>query len=788
MAGLANGTAYTFTVAATNALGSGPPSSASNSVTPSAPPIVTTSAATGVTATGATLTGTVTSNGASATVSFQYGLTPGYGGSVTAAQSPLAATAAGAAVSAVVSGLACSTLYHFRVVAASSAGTTNGGDTTFTTAACAPAVTTNAATAIAATGATQNGTVSSNGASTTVTFQYGLTTGYGSSVTAAQSPLSADAAGAPVSAAITGLACNTLYHFRVVASNSAGTTNGGDTTFTTGACTPSPTTNAASAIAATGATLNGTVSSNGASTKVTFQYGLTTGYGGSVTATQSPLAANAAGTPVSAAIAGLVCNTLYHFRVVASNNAGVANGGDTTFATAACTPTVTTNAATLIAATGATQNGTVDSNGASTTVTFQYGLTTTYGSSVAAAQNPLSASAFGAPVSAAIAGLACNTLYHFRVIAANSVGIATGADMTFTTAACAPTVATAAASAIAGVGAVLNGAASSNGASTTVSFQYGLTTAYGSSVAAAPSPLAAGASAAAVSAAITGLACNTAYHFRAVGTNGAGTTNGADMTFTSAACARLDVARSGSGPGNVSSDPLGISCGAVCSTSLTLGTNVTLIATPDAGSVFTGWSGGACSGTFLCTLTMSADRSVTATFTDIGAGSASSNESVQRSYVAYYGRPADPPGLAYWANRLDSAGGSLVSIIAAFGTSDEFSRRYGNLSYSALIDTLYQQLLGRAPDPAGRQYYLDQLNAGATTLQTITLDLLGGATGADALTVANRLDVANHYTGKVAQGCSYGGDLTGVASLSPVTSDAATAWSAKLATESRCGA
>ncbi|MCC7216517.1 MAG: Ig-like domain repeat protein [Burkholderiales bacterium] len=99
-----------------------------------------------------------------------------------------------------------------------------------------PTVATGAASAIGQTGATLNGTVSSNGNATTVTFQYGLTTSYGTTVTAVQSPLSAGAANAPVSAAIIGLTCNTTYHFRVVGSNSAGTNNGGDATFTTSSC------------------------------------------------------------------------------------------------------------------------------------------------------------------------------------------------------------------------------------------------------------------------------------------------------------------------------------------------------------------------------------------------------------------------------------------------------------------------------------------------------------------------------------------------------------------------
>ncbi len=308
------------------------------------------------------------------------------------------------------------------------------------TISLAPTVTTNAATSLAATGATLNGTVSSNGASTTVTFDYGTTVAYGSSATAVQSPLAAGASGAAVSATISGLTCNTLYHFRVKGVNSAGTSNGSDLTFTTSACVPTATTNAATSLNTNGATLNGTVSSNGASTTVTFDYGTTVAYGSSATAAQSPVAGvsgSANATAVSAVVTGLTCGTLYHFRVKGVNSVGTTNGGDLTFTTTACAaPTVTTNAATSLTTTGATLNGTVSSNGASTTVTFDYGTSVAYGSSATAAQSPLAAGASGSAVSAAITGLTCGTLYHFRVKGVNTAGTSNGSDLTFTTSAC----------------------------------------------------------------------------------------------------------------------------------------------------------------------------------------------------------------------------------------------------------------------------------------------------------------------------------------------------------------
>nr|MDH4395192.1 DUF4214 domain-containing protein [Limnobacter sp.] len=52
--------------------------------------------------------------------------------------------------------------------------------------------------------------------------------------------------------------------------------------------------------------------------------------------------------------------------------------------------------------------------------------------------------------------------------------------------------------------------------------------------------------------------------------------------------------------------------------------------------------------------------------------------SVQRLYLAYYGRPADPVGLNFWADKLDAARGSLSGILDAFATSAESQTLFGN--------------------------------------------------------------------------------------------------------------
>lgn len=96
----------------------------------------------------------------------------------------------------------------------------------------APGATSNPATGVTNNSATVSGTVTPNGATTTWRFEYGTTTSYGNQSPSPDGSIP-DGAGTPVDATLTGLASSTLYHYRLKATNSAGTTNTADRTFTT---------------------------------------------------------------------------------------------------------------------------------------------------------------------------------------------------------------------------------------------------------------------------------------------------------------------------------------------------------------------------------------------------------------------------------------------------------------------------------------------------------------------------------------------------------------------------
>jgi hypothetical protein len=195
---------------------------------------------------------------------------------------------------------------------------------------------------------------------------------------------------------------------------------------------PVAATGAAEAISETGATLTGTVDRNDGPTTYHFEYGTSAAYG--LNTAETPV--SAAGTDpvtVKAAIQSLTRDTLYHYRLVATNPAGVSRGADRSFRTAPGprAPAVASTSSRDVFSRGARLITTADPNGQETSVHFQYGTSTRYGAfsdSVSAGSGDR-----GVPVSIPLGGLKPNTRYHFRAVATNATGSARSLDRSFRT-------------------------------------------------------------------------------------------------------------------------------------------------------------------------------------------------------------------------------------------------------------------------------------------------------------------------------------------------------------------
>ena len=296
--------------------------------------------ASSVTANAATVNGTVNPEATASSYYFEYGTTTSYG--TRTSEISAGAGTSNVAAKQAICGLAAGTTYHFRVAATNSTGTTYGEDETFTTAASGtsscPSTTTEAATNVATTEATLNGTVNPDGLETKYYFEYGTSTAYGNQTT--EGNAGSGTGNVKTSSTITGLAPGTTYHFRVVATNSAGTSYGADDTLTTRSTNaPTVTTGSATDVTTAEAIMQGTVNPNGLATTDQFEYGTTTLYGTTV-----PVPAESAGSGTATlnkgyTLVGLLPNTTYHYRLVATNIEGTTYGKDASFTTYSLTPT-----------------------------------------------------------------------------------------------------------------------------------------------------------------------------------------------------------------------------------------------------------------------------------------------------------------------------------------------------------------------------------------------------------------------------------------------------------------
>lgn len=126
---------------------------------------------------------------------------------------------------------------------------------------------------------------------------------------------------------------------------------------------------------------------------------------------------------------------------------------------------------------------------------------------------------------------------------------------------------------------------------------------------------------------------------------------------------------------------------------------------------------------------------------------------VEKAYLAYFGRPADIAGMNYWLGK------SISDMDAGFAASQEYATLYGGMTNSQRVDQVYQNLFGRAADPAGKAYWVGQLNAGLVTIGTLVATMEADALGVDIGTINNRLTFAIDFTVNLtpAQNAGYNG-------------------------------
>jgi hypothetical protein len=338
-------------------------------------------------------------------------------------------------------GLEGNTTYDYRFIAENTAHEKTEATATFhTLPGLAPMVEGESAGAVTQTTASLTAQVDTGSEATTCEVQYVDESefdaaGYATPTTVGCEPreLAEGAGVAPqgVSANLTGLQRGTTYHYRVLASDTTGPTEGADKTFTT--LTTTTVTGGASAIRQSSANVTGTLNPEDVETYYYYQYGPTTEYGQS-TSPEGPGINVGTGTSAVQAPATLVPLTpgvSYHYRLVAWNEDGTTYGQDETFTTeAGLAPLASTGPASGISVSEATISGTIDPAGKETSYRFEYGTNTEYGTQAFGTVLPEQGEQ---TVTLSLRGLEAGTTYHYRLVVSNPGGEATGADATFTT-------------------------------------------------------------------------------------------------------------------------------------------------------------------------------------------------------------------------------------------------------------------------------------------------------------------------------------------------------------------
>lgn len=156
-------------------------------------------------------------------------------------------------------------------------------------------------------------------------------------------------------------------------------------------------------------------------------------------------------------------------------------------------------------------------------------------------------------------------------------------------------------------------------------------------------------------------------------------------------------------------------------------------------------------------------------------------ENIQKLYVAYFNRPADTAGLAYWEGVVEAAKGDTAAVSAAFAADTEYKAAYKDLSNADIVNKVYQNLFGRPAEAAGRDYWANLLDKKTITIDAVVTAIATGAQGSDLTAYNNKVKAATAFTAALdteAEQKGYTGDAANAIAktfISGVTTDASLA-------------
>ncbi|HEX2879600.1 MAG TPA: hypothetical protein VHO25_08680, partial [Polyangiaceae bacterium] len=442
--------------------------------------------------------------------------------------------------------------YYYCTIASNVYGTSFGSVVSFTTPLGAPSANTDAATVITGTQAQFNGSANPAGYPTTAWFRYSTSSTCNDSVgtrvpATGGTDIGSGTTDVPFSFSTNSLTRGTTYYFCAIAENSMGKRWGSAQSFTTWSW-PTVATQAATNMANTSATLNGSATPNQVATTGWFRvdifapancndtFGVRYPSSGG-----TDLGAGTSSVPFTYNLTGVPAAQIYYYCAIAENSEGKRYGTVQSFATTGAQE-VTTNAQTALTATSVTLNGSVNLTGVSTTVGFRYG-TTNPGTCDDSFGVLTSATSFTSQLgyynfNRSVTGLTPVTTYYYCARSTNTYGVGLGSVRSFTTPAAAPTTTTTAATLVTSTAAQLNGTSNPGGGSTTAWFRYDTVSpgtcndTFGTRApASSGTNVGVGTSSVPFAESLTGLAPSTTYYFCAISQNGAGKTFGSVLSF-----------------------------------------------------------------------------------------------------------------------------------------------------------------------------------------------------------------------------------------------------------------